>query len=128
MEIIIGEQKGKAILLEENAPQTCNIIWDKLPLEGDLHYAKIAGKEVYTIVPILLRPPIEKGMSTTTLDLGSIIYYPNRQMLCIFYGPTKETVEVLVIAKIIENLEGLIKEMDKVKVKQGMKVLFRKAC
>src|SRR5207302_9881865 len=40
-----------AELLEEDAPQTCDIVWNALPLEGDVYHAKYASNEIYCLLP-----------------------------------------------------------------------------
>jgi hypothetical protein len=40
-----------AVLLEKDAPRTCEAVWAALQLAGDAQHAKYARNEVYTLVP-----------------------------------------------------------------------------
>ena len=40
-----------ARLLDEDAPLTCDIVWNALPLGGDVWHAKFAMNEIYCLVP-----------------------------------------------------------------------------
>jgi hypothetical protein len=40
-----------ADLLEAEAPHTCNLIWDRLPLEGQLVHGMYSGPELFIVLP-----------------------------------------------------------------------------
>ncbi len=65
-----------ARLLDEDAPRTCNALWDALPQGGEAQHAKYARNEVYTIVPRFA--PAEPGMENPTVTPipGDVVYFP----------------------------------------------------
>lgn len=118
IKIVIGKQEAKAILSEENNVREA--IWNALPIEGDLHYAKIEENEVFFIVPLFLKLEIPRPV---IFERGTIAYWPNRQFICIYYGERSLPLfGYFILAKITENLEGIKKEGEEVKHKQGKKV------
>lgn len=50
----------RARLLDEQAPHTCEAVWNALPQEGDAFHAKYARNEVYTLLPASPPPRIGK--------------------------------------------------------------------
>lgn len=110
-------------LYENEVPDTCKAIMDLLPLEIGLHYAKFAGQEVFGIIPLLL--PLEKYTLVSSLKTGSVAYYPDRQLFCIYYGQVQEEeAGVTVIGQLIAN-EEFIKELETVRDNQGTKIIIR---
>lgn len=124
LDITVGRTKAKALMLDETAPKTCNAIWDRLPLKGDLHYAKIANtNEVFFIAPFVL--PHESVTPVSGLEPGSMIYWPKRQFIAVFFGPTEEVEEATLFAKITEGLSPISKECLKVIQNQGASMTLR---
>jgi hypothetical protein len=121
MRLRVGEELITCELLHDGAPRTCRAIADLLPLEGELHYAKIAGEEVFFGIPLLL--PVEHGAHVPDLPAGSIVYWPVRQVFCLYYGqPQDEAATVTVFARVTENLEGLRRIGEQVRACQGERV------
>ncbi|MFC1803085.1 DUF3830 family protein [Thermoproteota archaeon] len=106
IQIEIGNEKAVAVLLEEDAPKTCEGILKALPLKGGAIHAKFAGGEFYIATPIFL----ELENPTIKQDSGNIAYWPTRQSLCIFYKEVPGLGEVSLFAKVIKNLEGIQRE------------------
>lgn len=132
VKIRIGDQTALATLLEKDAPWTCDTIWNALPVRGELHHAKFAGEEVMFIVPLVFSPQgEEKQTPIAAVEPGSILYWPNRQLIAIFYGPTQQGEEKgeegTVFCKVIQNLQGLSEECKKVMYKQGKSTVIRRA-
>jgi hypothetical protein len=59
-----------ARLLREQAPQTCQAVWDALPASGLARHAIYSGSEVYLVLPALLTPPREHA--TTIVGPGDV--------------------------------------------------------
>jgi len=76
LEILLVRKQVSAIatLLEEEAPRTCEAVWDALPLEGDTFHAKWAGRELYTLVPPLRKRPGEENATITPIP-GDLVYF-----------------------------------------------------
>jgi hypothetical protein len=91
-----------------------------------MHYAKIANThEIFFVAPFVL--PHESATAVSGLEPGSIIYWPKRQFIAIFFGPTNEVEEATLFAKITEGLSSLSKECLKVMRKQGAPITLRRA-
>jgi hypothetical protein len=63
-----------ATFLEDEAPRTCNAVWDALPIEGDTYHAKWAGRELYTLVPPFAVRPGEENATITPIP-GDVLYF-----------------------------------------------------
>jgi len=59
LEIAIGDARGAAVMLDGEAPRTCEIIWRALPLQGGLRPTIVGGAEVFLTVPDLAGVPPE---------------------------------------------------------------------
>jgi len=70
-------------IFEDHAPITVGAISRLLPLKIDLHYAKIAGQEVYGMIPLIL--PLENKKIVGNFESGTVAYYPDMQMFCLFH-------------------------------------------
>lgn len=125
--IQIEDQIVVAELLESSATEICEKICELLPFEADLHYAKIAGEEIMSLVPIVLPHETNAIVKVNDIKTGSTAYFPDRQMICIFYGKIQEEdAKVTIFARITENLEGIKKEGEKVRIYQGKKTIKMK--
>lgn len=141
MEITL-EKRGVscvAVMLDDDAPRTCEQVWNALPLSGDAFHAKYARNEVYTFVPSFADP--EPGLENPTITPipGDVCYFsfhagqlPKRTYgytdeeatgtaetvvdMAIFYGRNNLLlnadvgfVPANVFASIVENLEEMAK-------------------
>jgi hypothetical protein len=59
-----------ARMLEEQAPETCNAVWDALPASGLARHGVYSGSEVYLILPSLITVPREHA--TTIVGPGDV--------------------------------------------------------
>lgn len=64
-----------ARLLDEEAPRTCALVWEALPLAGEAFHAKYARNEVYTFVPPIgeAGPGLENP--TVTPIPGDVVFF-----------------------------------------------------
>lgn len=53
MEIRLEQRNVACVarLLDDDIPLTCDIVWNALPLGGDVWHAKFAMNEIYCLVP-----------------------------------------------------------------------------
>ena len=80
------------------SPRTADAILRVLPVGGRIvRY----GEEVYFQIPV--KAPSENPRSS--VDVGSIGYWPMGSAVCIFYGPTKPYSPVNRLGKITEGLD-----------------------
>ncbi|WP_338676947.1 DUF3830 family protein [Streptomyces sp. SCSIO 30461] len=64
-----------ARLLDDQAPLTCQAVWDALPLGSDVYHAKYARNEIYALFPAFAErePPLENP--TVTPIPGDLCYF-----------------------------------------------------
>ncbi|MEM3700582.1 MAG: cyclophilin-like fold protein [Candidatus Bathyarchaeia archaeon] len=108
----LGEAEGE--LVRFLAPRTIDMLVRKLPIEGRTALWK---EEVYFETPIKMGE--EKAKST--VEKGTIAFWPMGSALCIFYGESQPYSPVNVLGKITKNLE-LFKQ-----VKSGTKIRVESA-
>jgi hypothetical protein len=92
----LGEAEGE--LIRHLAPRTVDMVVRKLPFEGR---AALWKEEVYFEIPVKMGE--EKAKST--VEKGTIAFWPMGSALCIFYGESQPYSPVNILGKIIKNLE-----------------------
>jgi len=92
----LGEAEGE--LVRHLAPRTVDMIVRILPTEGR---AALWKEEVYFEIPVKMGE--EKAKST--VEKGTIAFWPMGSALCIFYGETQPYSPVNVLGEITKNLE-----------------------
>ena len=92
----LGEAEGE--LVRFLAPRTIDTIVRKLPMEGR---AALYKEEVYFEIPIKMGE--EKAKST--VEEGTIAFWPMDGALCIFFGKSQPYSPVSILGKITSNLE-----------------------
>lgn len=94
----VGEAEGE--LVRYLAPRTVDAIVKLLPVEGRAARWK---EEIYFEIPVKMGD--EKAKST--VESGTIAYWPMGNALCIFYGESQPYSPVNVIGKVTKNLHLL---------------------
>lgn len=112
--IVEATGEAEAELIRFYAPRTVEAILRKLPIEGR---AALWKGEVYFEVPVKMGA--EK--STSTVEAGTLAYWPLGSALCVFYGETQPYSPVSKVGKVTTNLE-LFRS-----VKSGTKIRVEKA-
>ena len=92
----LGEAEGE--LVRFLAPRTIDTIVRKLPVEGR---AALWKEEVYFEIPIKMGE--EKAKST--VETGTIAFWPMGGALCVFYGKSQPYSPVSILGKITSNLD-----------------------
>ena len=92
----LGEAEGE--LARFLAPRSIDAIVRKLPMEGR---AALYKEEIYFEIPLKMGE--EKGKST--VEEGTIAFWPMGSALCVFYGKSQPYSPVSVLGKITENLD-----------------------
>jgi hypothetical protein len=105
----LGEAEGE--LVRFLSPRTVDMIVRKLPIEGR---AALWKEEVYFETPVKMGE--EKARST--VEKGTIAFWPMGSAICIFYGESQPYSPVNVLGKITKNLEvfGRVKSGTKIRV------------
>lgn len=65
----------KAVLLDADAPKTCELIWRALPQGGPVYHAKYASNEIYTLVPVFAEGPADPENRTIVPAAGDVMYF-----------------------------------------------------
>ncbi|MDH5460079.1 MAG: cyclophilin-like fold protein [Candidatus Bathyarchaeota archaeon] len=108
----LGEAEGEFI--RHLAPRTIDMIVRKLPIEGR---AALWKEEVYFEIPVKMGE--EKAKST--VEKGTIAFWPMGSAICVFYGETQPYSPVNILGKITRNLElfSRVKSGTKIKVEKS---------
>lgn len=138
MEIVLEKRNVSCVarLLDDEAPLTCDIVWNALPLSGDVWHAKYASNEIYCLVPPIQGDAPGLENSTTVPTAGDVAYFyfprgyisyafrkergldhlPGIVDLAVFYGrnnllfdPAVGFVPGNIYARITENFEAFAK-------------------
>jgi hypothetical protein len=80
VKIKFGNLKIEAQL---NESKTAELIYEKLPLEGQV---KLWGEEVYFEIPVMT--DLEEPYAKDVVELGDMGYWPQGAAFCIFFGQT----------------------------------------
>ena len=126
---------AEAELLEREAPETCRVVWDNLPFEGELLHGQWSGPETYLpIDPSIRIGPENQTFRTVPGDVGYYALEGGRMVgspddlaeVAFFYdrgarpsmidGP----VPVNLFARIKENLEGFAEVCRRIR-REGVK-------
>jgi len=107
----VGEVEGE--LVRYLAPRTVDALIRRLPIEGR---AALWQEEVYFEVPVKMGE--EKAKST--VEKGTIAYWPMGNALCIFHGESQPYSPVNIVGNITKNLE-LVRQ-----VRSGTKIRVEK--
>ena len=91
----IGEAEGE--LIRFFAPRTVDTLVKLLPVEGRAAHWK---EEIYFEIPV----KIGEEKAKSTVESGTIAYWPMGNALCIFYGESQPYSPVNVIGKVTKNL------------------------
>lgn len=77
IEVILEKRGIRAVaeLLDEEAPKTCQAVWDALPQSGPTYHAKWANNEVYILTPPFAKEEPGKENATVFPIPGDILYF-----------------------------------------------------
>ena len=64
----------RARLLEGSAPRTCELVWQKLPIEAPTIHGWYSGSELYTVFPWDGEAPPRENTTVCT-DAGDLFFY-----------------------------------------------------
>ena len=103
LELAAGDATATVQLFRDVAPNTCEAILSRLPLEGRLTHAKNCDGEVIFMLPFIF-----DGHENLTVPKPGFLFVW-RYTLCIWYGPT--TIEPLPnsFGRITSNLPGFLR-------------------
>jgi hypothetical protein len=77
LEVALKQRKVRAaaVLLDKEAPATCEAVWQALPLEGEVFHAKYANNEIYAQFVPFTGPELELENYTLMPITGEIMYF-----------------------------------------------------
>jgi hypothetical protein len=113
--IQIGEEECTVELLTEQAPRTCEIIEQALPITGLATHAKLVDREAFFPVPFY----IDAEENSKVSEKGDLAFWNARQTLCIFYDDMTPLGATPTFGRITGNLAGFQREAVKVWEKPG---------
>jgi hypothetical protein len=122
IEISFLKENVTAVLLDREAPNLSEIFWKSLPFESFATHAKIAGPEIMVQAPFFAEPENE----VQAQEGGNICFWPNRQILCMFYGSCPGLGPTSLVARVAENIEGLKAAGRRIWIKPGERITFRR--
>jgi hypothetical protein len=107
----LGEAEGEFVRFL--APRTVDMLVRKLPIEGR---AALWKEEVYFETPIKMGE--EKAKST--VEKGTIAFWPMGSAICIFYGESQPYSPVNILGQVTKNLElfSSVKSGTKIRVEK----------
>src|SRR4030042_3036280 len=103
VKVSLGDQICTMRLLLDKAPRLCQSFSSLLPITSFAIHAKFAGDEFYFMVPELW----EAENVVSSVEPGDVVYYPDRQTVCIFYGEIVPFGAAGLFGKIVDGLAGL---------------------
>ena len=116
--LTLGDISAVARLDPASAPKTCAALGSELPFSATVHLAKIAGQEFYMHVPLFLE--VEHRKQVAELTEGTIAFWPERQLLCVYYGSIQqEDATVTALGTVTENLSGLAEAAESLRSQLG---------
>ncbi len=114
----VGAQRIVVEIDPRLAPRTWEALRALLPMHSvDLHYARIAGLEIMFIVPLLL--PLENATDVQDLGPGAVAYFPDRQLICLYYGPLQDEAAMATVLGRVHDLAPLEQVGEQVRRRQG---------
>lgn len=122
---------GAATLLDGLAPETCQALWDLLPIETRTTHTFAAGQGWRTERNYVLRSA-EAAVENLTQDLkpGDIIYHHSPGMgnykIFMCYGIARWPMPATLIARVDENLDELVKMSRRILYEGPKNVAFRR--
>jgi hypothetical protein len=116
LSLTIGKATFEIELALGETSETLRRLRKLLPWESELHYAKVAGEEVIACIPFLV--PRENVEQVDGIEPGSVCYWPDRAVLCCYYGRSTEVEFVTVIGRVRE-IERLRAAGERVRMRQG---------
>jgi hypothetical protein len=123
--IQLGNEIAECELLWDQAPNICNTIWSRLPLESFVTHAKICSHEIIFMLPFMM-----EGENMKIPKIGEVGWWGKRSCVNLWYkdpGPLGPLGPTALFGKVTNNLEGIEQEAKMVWAKAGKKiVLFRK--
>jgi hypothetical protein len=120
--VLIGDQECTVELLTEQAPRTCEIIEQGLPISGMATHAKLVDREIFFPVPFF----IDEQENPRVSQKGDIAFWNARQTICIFYDDMTPLGATPTFGRITGNLEGFQREAVKVWEKPGMIITLKR--
>lgn len=103
IEVKIGGRRAVVELLDQEAPVTCNKLWEILPVKSVTSNAKFVGDELIIMVPMMADDENQKK----DVGRGDVGYYPMQQTLCFFFGELRPFGFCNIVGKVTEGLDKL---------------------
>jgi hypothetical protein len=116
--IEIGNARGRLLLLDDQAPKTCDAVWEALPLEDRTVPVRWSGNAwrsdgdyVFSYTGIENRPD--------WLKAGDVAYYPRSKKICFAYDqaqwrmPNGDLIDLSLFARVDQGHDELCAESER---------------
>jgi hypothetical protein len=118
LSLTVGTTRALITLDSQAAAVTCAALAGILPVSTTAHYAKVAGQEIYAHLPLIVEP--EGTRAVESLDRGTVAFWPERQLFCVYYGRIQEEdASVTLLGRVTENLRALQEAGESLRQSQG---------
>ena len=110
-------------LLPELCPKTLKKLENHLPFRTELHYAKIAGEEIMSVMPF--SSSLENALEVSQARAGMLVFWPDRHVLCLYYGQMQEEAAAISLLGYLKGgPEQFAQAGEHVRRGQGKKMTF----
>lgn len=113
IDIQVGDARGRIRLLDDEAPQTAQAIWEMLPLEDrtvPVRWSGNAWRSEQDHTPSFT----EVENRPDYLEAGEVAYYPRSKKICFAYGvaqwrmPDGSVIPISVFGRVDQGLDALV--------------------
>jgi hypothetical protein len=122
---------GSAVLLDDLAPKTCEALWQQLPITSRTIHTYALGQAWRTETNHKLLPEASENIATeqTPFHPGDVLYFLPGPLFKVgmIYGTSRIVpTKISVIARVDDNLEGLINASRRILYQGPLSVTFRR--
>jgi len=122
--IQLGKETAEFELLWDKAPNICEALWSRLPLESFVTPAKVCSSEIIFMLPFMV-----EGENMVWPKTGDVGWWVKRASVNIWYndaGPLGPLGPTALFGKVTKNLEGIEREAKNIWAKPGAKIVLSK--
>jgi len=103
--VTLGDVAAIAEFYEQDAPRTCEAVWNALPIEyGHVLHARFSGEEAFFPTPWLLDERENERFDCRPGDIG---FWAPGPSMCLYYGKLTTITPANVFARLTGDWEGL---------------------
>jgi hypothetical protein len=122
--IQLGNEAVEFELFSDKAPNICEAIWSRLPLESFVTPAKVCSSEIIFMLPFVV-----EGENMEWPKIGDIGWWAKRSSVNIWYndaGPLGPLGPTALFGRVTKNLGGIEREAQITWANPGMRIFLSK--